>query len=329
MAGELWNRVAQLGKEVTPGTAVAATRKVYLIDPSVANARESRQHRFATGSRSNVLAVTQGPDVIGGSAQLVLSADELLEWLLIGIKGGVTPTTPGGATLARLWTFVPSTTLETATLRYNDGVAAYIAAGVQVNQFTFEGSVEGDNMVSLDLFGRSRVAGALTGALSDRTPTFLQGWQTNVYIDALGGTPGTTLVSNAVLNWQVAINNNLDRKFFAGNTQQAGGIVFGDFEVSAQLTFEASAAIAATELANWEANTPRLVRLEFLDVANGIETGFRRFVTIDLPGHWSEPDLAGEDKGTRTYQFNLMQRYDNTNAFDVQIRLQNARTAAW
>jgi hypothetical protein len=329
MPGEPWRGVVQWGKEVTAGTAVAATRYMYISDFAVTNARSAERVRAPNGSRENTIAIVQGADQVAGSGSMLVSADELVEPMLISLAGGVTPTTPGGATNARLWTFAPSTTLDSATARYNDGANTYIAAGLQGNSITFQGSATGEATVDMEFFGRSRVTGALTGALSHRTPTFLQGWQTLAYIDAFGAAPATTLVSNAVVNHSIQINNALDRVYFYDNTQSAGAITFGEFEVSASVTFAATSAAAVAEVANWDANTPRIVTIKHVGPTDGIETGFERFVEVSVAGHWSEPDLAGEDQGVRTYQMNLMGKYDATNAFSVRVRLQNNRTSAW
>lgn len=330
MAGELWRATAEIGKEVTAGTAVAATRKAYLIDPVITDTREPRPKRFAVGRRDNVLSVPRGPSQVAGSASMDMSSDELIEWLLVTLKGGVTPTTPGGATNARLWTFVPgATALDSLTMRYNDGANPWVAAGIRGDRMTIDGSVEGDNTVALELFGQSKVAGALTGGLTDRDINYMLGWQTNLYIEALGGTPGTTQLSTSMLNWHVEIGNGLARRYYANNSQNAGAIAISELDVTAQITFEASDAAALTEFNNWNSDTSRLVRLEFLGPLDGIEVGFRRFVTIDLPGVWTTPDFAGSDGPVRTYQFGLQYRYDSTNGYGLQVRAQNARTAAF
>lgn len=329
MAGELWRRSTEIGHETTPGTAVAGTRLLYLEDLSVTDARAATEHRYSIGTPDNVLAVTQGSSEVGGSASMVMSADEILEFLDISIAGGVTPTTPGGATLARLWTYVPSQSVNSATFRYNDGARTFIAAGMQGNQLTFAGSATGDATLGVDFFGRSRVTGSLTGSLTARNPSFLDGWRTNIYIDAFGATAGTTLASSAVLNHSITYNRNLGRKYFYGNTQAAGGTPAGNLEIRAQYTFEASATAAGTELAFWESNTPRLIRIEHIGPVDEIETGQRKFVTIDVAGHYAETDLAGTDGDTRTYQMTVWGRYDATNAYTIRVRAQNSRTALY
>lgn len=273
MAGELWRSTLQIGKETTAGTAVAATRKLYVRDPVFTIERDPRYHRFATGTRDNVRAFTQGPIRVGGGFSLPVSADELLEFMLMGIKGAVTPTTPTGATAGRLWTFTPDPVLDVATFRWDDGANARVAAGNRVDQLTIAGSVGGENLATLQTFGQSMVPGALTGSLADRTPTFVEGWQTNLYLDTFGSTFGITPIPGLLISWSISLRNGLGRKYTASNTLNATSIPIGELAVEGNVMFEASSAQAVTEVANWLASTKRGVRLEFLSAAGEIEAG--------------------------------------------------------
>lgn len=329
MAGELWRQTFQIGKETTAGTTVAATRIMYFKpDSKLSREREPRAHRFATASRDNVRAFTLGPVVVGGSLSMPLSASEILEFLLMGIKGGVSPTTPGGGTNSRLWTFTPGTTLDPATIEWNDGANVWEAGGCYVNKLKFSGSANGEAMVEAEIFGMNLAATTLTGSLTGRTPDFIEGWETKLFIDSFGGTPGSTQKTGLLVNWEVEIDNQLGRKYFAANSNATGGVTIGELEVKAKLVFEADAAQSDTEYTAWDAATKRLVRLDF---GNNelIEGSLYKFVTIDLPGAWELFDLGGEDEGTRTYELSLQYIYDAANAFGLQIRAQNARTAAW
>src|SRR5262245_56593032 len=331
MPGEVWRSQVEAGVETTWGVAVAGSRQLYplLEGFALTNEREGRPKRMAVNSRANVRGFTSGPDLVGGTARVDMSPEELIEWLLITLQGAVTPSTPGGATLARLWTFTPGgTTLDSATFRYNDGAQAFIAAGMYGQSITFAGSADGEYTATVELFGKSLATGALTGGLAQRTPEFLEGWQAQLYIDAFGGTPGTTLVV-ALTDWNVVLGNNLTRKYYADHDRAANKIPIGVLDATAELTFEASEAASLTEFTNWNNDVARLVRLEFLGPTNGIETGQRRFLTIDLPGNWMSPQLSGEGEGTREYTFTLQAKYDSVNGFMARVRAQNARTAAW
>lgn len=327
MAGELWRSTFQFGKETTPGTPVAATRKMYFMTDGsrLSREREPRAHRFATTTRDNVRAFTLGSTVVGGTLELPLSASEVIELLLTTIKGGVTPT---GAGTAKLWTFTPGTSLDAATIEWHDGARAWQASGCYGNKLTIAGSVEAENKVTCEIFGLAMVLNALTGSLTERTPDFIEGWETKLFVDAFGGTPGSTQVTGTLINWNVEISNQLERKYFAANTLNAGAIPIGELDVKAKLTFEAAASAAATEFSNWDGATKRLVRLFFGD-NEVIESTDKKFVTVDIPGAWEAFDLGGSDKGTRTYELSLQYVYDVTNAFGLQIRAQNARTAAF
>lgn len=326
MAGELWRSVFQIGKESVAGTTVAATRKMYFSEGSrLSRERAARPHRFMTGSRDNVRAFTLGPTVVGGTLQMSLSASEIIELLLMGIKGGVTPT---GAGAAKLWAFTPGTALDSATVEWDDGARAWEAGGCLVNKLKFSGNVKDENKVEAEIFGQNMATAALTGALAERVPDFIEGWETKLYIDAFGGTAGSTQVTGTLINWDVEIDNQLGRKYFAANTKDAGAITIGEIGIKAKLTFEASAAAAATEFSNWDGATKRLVRLDFgnNEVISG---GDKKFVTIDIPGAWDAFDLGGSDEGTRVYELALQYVYDVTNAWGLQVRAQNARTTAF
>lgn len=283
--GQLWSGVAQWGLETTAGTAVAATRKMYLREPTLSRERAPRVHRFATGTRDNVRAFTNGPITAAGSFSMPLSASEILEVLAISVQDGVTPTTPSGATNARLFTYKPTGALSSITMEWDDGARVYEGVGMRGNSMTIAGSAMEENTVSVDLFGTDvTVGGSLTGALSERTPSFFEGWQTRLYIDSFSATPGTTPIPGLLRNWSVQFNNNLGRVYTADNTLAANRITSGELDITATLTFDAYSSQTATEFANWDATTQRLVRLEFLGPADGIETGANEVQTITISG---------------------------------------------
>lgn len=329
MANELWRQRMQVGLETTPGTRVAATRIIYPNnDARLTHERESRAHRFQTASRDNVRAHTQGPSIVSGNLRMPLSADEIIEFLLMGMASGVTPSTPSGATNARLWTFKPGTALAAATIEWFDGARGWEAGGCSVDTITIAGSANGEATVDAGIVGMNITTTTITPSLTERVPSIIEGWETKLFVDAFGDTPGTTQVTGTLINWNISIANGLARKYFANNLNAASGLTIGELTVTASLTFEADSAAATAELANWNSDTGRLVRLEFGDNEE-IEAGFERFVTVDIPGHWSALDIGGSDEGTRTYELQLQYVYDPTNAFGVQIRAQNGRSAAW
>jgi hypothetical protein len=330
MPGELWRRVAAVAKEVTSGTVVPATRKVYWTDPVFEIAQAPRPHMFAVGRRDNVLAFTKGSKEVSGSASMPISGSELLEWLLAGVAGGVTPTQPAVGTdpTVYLWTFKPSLVLDTMAVEYHDGARPWVASGVNVNTLQFSGSASGENTVNADFFARDMVEQALTTGLTDRVPDFSEGWETKLYIDNFGATPGTTVVPVSLISWEVNFNNNMAREYFADNTKAAGDISSDELAVDARITLRASSAQSISEFNNWNSDTLRLVRLEF-GQNKVISNTYKKFVSVDVPGAWNAVGLGGNENNRRTYELGLQYVYDPTLAAGIQIRCQNTRAAAW
>jgi hypothetical protein len=286
MPGETWREVLQIGKEATAGTAVAATRILYGSGIKMTKVKPPIIHKFATGTRDNTRAITTGPTQAGGQVKVPMSGDELLEWFGMGIQGGVSPTTPAGATLARLFTFIPSNSLDSGTLERQDGANPFQLTGVRANKIGIAGAVGGQNEATIDFFAQDRndTFGALTGSLTSRTPTILEGWQTRLWIGAFGATPQSILLPPCLINWDVSFGGGLNRKYTAANTKAAWAVTLGELDITAKLMLEASVAATLAELANWNAETKRLITLEFLGPADEIEAGVNELQTLTSVG---------------------------------------------
>lgn len=326
--GALWRERVQIGKETTPGTPVAATRVAYATAISLTRPRDQREHRISRGTRDNVFARTQGPITAGGSLTAPVHSSEMLEWALATFDGTVTPTTPSGATLTKQWKFAPGLTPASLTIERQDGANTQQGQGMRVNQLTIAGNVREANTATMELFGTdvNRSFSTLTTGLAERTPLPLEGYQTNLYIDALGATPGTT-AKIAMISWNVVVNNGMFRKYLAANTLAARRVVMGQLGVTATLMLEGAEADTVTELGLADANTPRLVRLEFIGPL--IETGFYETVWIDLPGYWAAPDTNQADEGTRAYSFPFNYIFDPTLGAGINVTLRNTRATAF
>lgn len=321
MAGELWRSNFQIGKQVTAGTPVAATRRMYFrnSDSRLSYTRTPTVHRYATGTRQNARSQTLGSSEVGGTLVQVLSASEIVELLLMGIKGGVTPT----GTTNKTWVFTPGEALDMATVEWHDGARVWQAAETVVNTLQIAGDVKSETIVTAGLIGGGWAdLGGLTAALPERLPEEIQGWETKLFVDTMGGTPGTTQLLGTLINWNVAIDNMITRKYHAQCTQDATNVALGEFGVTATLTFEAAPSTTKTEFDNWDGQINRLVRLDF-----GCDAD--TFITVDVPGAWSAVDLGGEDEGTRVYELSFQGLYDVTNAYGLQIIAQNQRATAW
>lgn len=330
MAGELWHSVAAIGLQTDPNVAVAATRRLYVRDPMLTKEADSRVHRFATGGRDNVRAHTKGPFRAGGSCAVPVSANELVEPLLMTVRGGVVPTRPdiALAPTAYRWLFTPGPTLDVVTLEYNDGARDHQGIGYNGNSLTIAGAVTDENLCTLDLFGRDRIINPITAGLPQRVPTFFEGWETELYIDPFGDVPGTTLITDALISWNFTFNNQMGRKYFGQNTKAARGITTGELEVTASIVFEAASAAALDMLTAWEADDMVTIMLKF-GQNNNLGGTVDESVSIVIPGAWTTHDASGDDEGTRTYEMELTYVYEPTLGAGVQFELINERATAY
>lgn len=325
--GELWAGTYEIGREAAYGAVPTPSTRIMYFRPGshLTVEREPRIHKFQTGTRDNTRNISLGPEKVAGQVVLPVSA-EILELLEIGLCGGVTGA-GGGAT--KVWTFTPGATLDSATMRWHDGARPWRASGLYGAKLNFKGSVEGENLLTCDLFGKALVQEALTGGLAHATPAVFEGWECALDIDAFGGVPGTTPQVGTLLDWDVTIDNDPQRHYTADNTQQLHSITLNEIGVEATLTLLASSAAALTEFNNWVAATKRLIRLTFGDNALIGAGPDKETVTIDLPCAWTVVDLNQESNGARAYQLKASYVYDAANAYGVQVIVTTARAAVF
>jgi len=217
MPGELWRSTTAVALEASYGVGVPSTRRTFFDSPTFERTRAARPHMFADGTRTNTRAFTMGPIVSGAKAlKQPLSADEIVELLLMGVQGGVSP-------LGGTWTFRPqsaSAPLDSGCFEWFDGARAWQIAGCYVNKLSIKGSVDKSNDVDVEIFGKTfDPLDAVTTGLPDRVPSVIEGWMTKLYVDPAGTAPGTTLVPGTLINWDItAVDNQLARKYFADGT---------------------------------------------------------------------------------------------------------------
>jgi len=329
MPGQLTLQEFRAGLESTYGTGVAPSRRIYFMPGAGFNrGGENRRHQFLTGTRDNTLEATPGPAMPVGTFSLPVSCDEANE-ILAMFFGPATITTPAGT--VRLHTFVPGTN-SSGTIQWYDGARPWQMTGCYVNTLKIDGSANGANTISGELFAANVTQTALTGTATARVPSFFEGWETTLAIDAFGGADnyGTTVIAAAqsIVSWSITLSNNLGRKFTAANTNAMQSAVVNPMEVTGSLVFEAAGAQALTEYNNFVASTKRRVRLKF-GTNDLIETTYYQQMVVDIPLVWTSMNLLGEDEGTRTYEGSFGFIYDPTPAFGMRIQTQSTRVTNW
>lgn len=302
---------AQAGLETTRGTGVTATRKVYgQFTPRYEKTLMEFQDTSGTFEPRRRAAYSR--ERVGFSAVDIATFEDLPWWLQMAIKGGVTGTSDGGTPPAYTYAFTPSMStddLKSFTLEYGESGNKYKSTQCMVNSITLRGDPDNDSepgwMIDVDIMARDKTVLSSFASLTDRTTEVILARGTKLYIDAAGGTIGTTQVQGKLINWSITITNNLYFKAFAEDVTNvaANKVGRGARLVDAQFTFEFD---DDTEFANYRSSSPvqRLIRLE-REGSNihGTPTVNKR-LRVDLYGYWNSWSRGNRETNlTATFGF--------------------------
>ena len=337
MAGIKALRKVQLGRESTAGTAVAATtiwrgpaegledqRRVVLADEDVA---------YVSGIdrayQPQLLAAVTFPETPATFEQL----PHILE---AGIKTATA--TQDGAGSDYIYTYAyPTTaapTLKTYTIEGGDDQAARELEYGFVTDFAISGSGGGELTaltMSANWLGRQTTDTTFTGSLSLPTVEEVLFGKGKLYIDAVGGTIGTTQKSSTFLGFEYSYTTGWVPRFTGdGNLYFTRAAFVGKptLEIKCNITFEHDGS-ATTEIGNYESGTSRLIRLLFEGdtVSTPGTTYSEKTLIIDMAGLWDSFEKIGEQDGNDVVTGSFTVRYNATAATAGQIIVVNELTS--
>ena len=327
--GEIAFEYLLAGLEITRGTAATAPTH-YL---PLAGTLTPKKERYRPAENRGMLAeyfrsvdVRRWSELEAKGGADVYTLPVLLNTLA---KGGVSaPTTPGGATTARLWEFAPTMDaddLQSMTLWFGDpNVQVFRSAFCMVDELTLTGEASGTDGVTMSIKGQGRFPtknnpGSVPSVL--QAPLLAPGAM-QVWIDST--TIGTTEVVGRVAAAEITIPLGGTRKWLA-----AGPSAGLDFQALGRSKRHAELKLTLelpdlVQYDQWEAATSLKTRVRF----NGplIETAFYHFVEFDIYGPFDSLDL-GENEGSRTIELTILSEYDATAGHDWAVRVQNDRNA--
>jgi hypothetical protein len=291
----------QFGTESTFGTAVAGTAKMMGVES--VKFTPLYETEFAEDLRGSIAPATLAVlNKVGGELQIdgFLTYEDC-GYYLDGVLSQATPT--GSNPYTRTYTG-PTSTIQTPriqSIRYGTGSDIYLAEGCVLNELTVSGENNAKLKFSAKYIVQQFTGGASFAALSDRTVTIVNGNHVAVYVDAFGGTVGTTLISNTAYSFTWTINAARVLKHYFGSPI-AGAYEGNTYSSTLALDLEMNATSRAY-LASIYAATPalyqRLIRITADDTAN------RRF-RLDFAGTLSDgPELFDDRDGVLTAKFNF------------------------
>ena len=314
--------VIQRATEVTPGTLVAATRRVQAEPGSIdlSPIEQDTIRRRYTGSLATSHQTSTGLERAGISYETRGYYDDLA----IDLSMFLGPAVITGAGADKVWTFTPSDSADTLKrMSYEVGgrdtwPSEEKLAGCVGSSLTITWSKEDDWMESLELLSMRNTQAAKASVTNPTTLVPILGRTTRLFVDPT--TFGTT--SQALgISGEITIETGVDRRYGTDGNAYANRIaVIGPRVVSCNFVAEYDAATLRTA---WRAGTVQKVRIESPGPTLGSTTYNARF---DIVGTF-DTQTIGEDNGVITVEHELVATYDTTLAADIQAVVTCSLTA--
>lgn len=327
MAGIKALRKIQLGREVTAGTAVAATAlwrgQGAIEDQRKVNFVEEDIGIIGGADRSNtsqLLAALAMASVEATFEQLPHIFEAGIKVVGTGVADGVGT----GKIYAYPFPTTAKNTIKTYTLEMGDDQAVEEMEYGFVEAFKIEGKAGEALMVSADWKGRQVSVSSFTGAIAVPTVEDILTSKGKVYIDEPGGTIGTTQVSQTVLELSLDVQTGWVPVFtMDGNLYFAFAKITRP-EITLEMTFEHDGT-ATAEKAKWRSDTARLLRLQFegANLGTGGTLFQKKTFRIDLAGKWEKFGSLEDTDGNDTVKGTFRARYNATAAKFAELTVVN------
>lgn len=322
----------QLGKETTPGTAVVATTRwrgmgATLDDQRVVEEIEEMMGIIEGADRTVITQLLGGIEL----AETPATTEQLQYLLAMGLGGPVTGSADGAGTDKVYTTTVPTTakpTLVTYTIEGGDDFEVQRLEYAVAKKITIKGTMGQTARMSATLLGRQvqRFASGFTAATIPAVSE-LPVQQGKLYLDAIGGTYGTTQVTNVIIAFQIDIEPVIQPVFtMDGNLYFAYPSYIGH-KITGTLTFlhDTAAGGASGALSDFRAQTPKKLQIKLLGdaVTTGGTTYQNKQILINLPMKYLSPGPMTDNNGNDIYTFKLRSRYNTTSGEAGQVIVVN------
>lgn len=242
----------QLGRETTAGTAVAAT--VVWLGP--ASDIENTQEVIAVDENVGLLVPTSRTYVARlGAAIAIPETESTFEHLPHVFEGGIKTVSPSGTGPYVRSGYAPGTasqnTIKTYTIESGNAI---VGDGNEmeysfVESFSLTGKGGEAWKISSNWVGRQKTVAAMTGALSLAAVEEMLFGKTVFYIDATGGTVGTTQKTGVLLEASIEVETGIQPVHTADGVLYFSShkITPPSFEFTITLELENTSGIVAAE----------------------------------------------------------------------------------
>lgn len=316
----------QLGQEGTPGNGVAAST-IWRGMGSIDDEREPQfpDENIGLISPTNRSYIPQHGGAISFAS--VPATFQQLRYLFEASIAAATPTADGAGT-DYIYTYDAPTTAvaspRTFTIEAGDNQQAREMEHGFITDWTIEGSAGEAVMMSAEWQGEGPTKTTFTAALTIPTVYDMLFQLFKIYIDDVGGSFGTTQLTETLLSFSMSYSSGLIRKYTADGSLDFSFIQSTRPELEVSVVFEHNAT-AVAEQDNWEAGTPRLLRLENTHNANQFATPGTAYTyptfIADIAGTWTDFEPLGEQDGNSIVAATFRGAYDPTAAAFAQFVL--------
>ncbi len=321
-----------LALESTRGTAIAAPTHLVSLDGFV----KPIQRIYRPPERRGTLVKNYRSVITQKEAEWqasgAIDTATLPVYLNMLIKAVTSPSTPGGATLARLWTFVRSITaddIKTATLWYADpNVQAYRAAFATLDELTIKSDSDTIETAQITLKGHAGFPAAVadpTVPASINTEIGLMiSQKMQLWLDNASAI-GTTEITGRLLSIEHTIPSGITYKRYAASTTTTYSYTQLGREPTAAKTKLVFEVPDTTQYDNWAAGDT--IKCRARHFGGIIEGGTHSYIEFDIYGQFDMFDWSTYKNTNRTIEMTIESEYDATAAVDYSVKVLNARTA--
>ena len=317
-------RKIQLGREATALTAVAATTvfRGPALMPMDDQVKVMPEENIGFSSK---VTRQYTPKKLASMAFPSTEAtfQQFLHFLEAGVKTD-TPAQDGTGTDYIYEHALPSgdsNTIKTYTIEGGDQKTVEEMEGAFVVDFELSGKKNEAIMMAANWQGRQASGASFTGGLSIPTVSEMLFNKSKIYIDNVGGTIGTTQITNSWLEFSLKVTTGLKAQFTGDGNLYFSFIDFVGAKATLDLTFLHNSAIAA-ERTLWRADTPRQIRIltEGKTLGTPGTTYSKETFIADMAGLYTSFGPSNdEDEGSNVMKASFECAYDATAALFVEF----------
>jgi hypothetical protein len=324
-------RRIQIGAETTAGTGVAATalwRGTGTIEDTLELKHAEEDVGYLTGLNRTYLSSVMGKLTMAATPATYEQTPYILTAGIRAVTTGVADGSGSGKIFAYPASTNAQATATTYTIEGGDNQQEEEMAYSFVEKFKMSGKSREAITISADWVGRQVAPSSFTAQPSTPSVDSILFQNAKLYLDAIGGTIGTTQKTQTFLGFELDVTTGLmpvftgDGELYFSVTKMVGS------EWVCKVTFEHDGTSVA-EKANWRAQTPRLMQIKVVGpaVTTAGTTYANKTLLINLPGKWRKFEPIGEIDGNDIVAGEFVAEYDSTAAIGPSITVVNELTA--